>query len=96
MLPDVDPCWPQLPLSCPYVDPMFAYVGLRNANPHSSDRQGGGDDGVGTGWGGGDDGVTTGGSAAGAARIYNLRLPTEGLRQGRGARGRRPDLKADA
>ena len=32
------PCRPQLPLSCPYVDPMFAYVGLRNANPHSSDK----------------------------------------------------------
>ena len=39
-------CWPQLPLSCPYVDPMFAYVGLRNANPHSSDRKGGGGEGV--------------------------------------------------
>ena len=66
-------CWPQLPLSCPYVEPMFAYVGLRNANPHSSDRKGGGDDGVGTAR-----------SAAGAARLYNLRLPTEGLRQGHG------------
>ena len=39
---------------------------------------------VGRGWGGGDDGVTTGGSAAGAARLYNLRLPTEGLWQGHG------------
>ena len=57
-------CWPQLPLSCPYVYPMFAYVGLRNANPHSSDRKGGGDD-----------GVRTTRSAAGAARLYNLRLP---------------------
>ena len=37
-----------------------------------------------TGWERGDDGVTTGGSAAGAARLYNLRLPTEGLRQGHG------------
>ena len=34
-----------------------------------------GDDGVGTGWERGDDGVTTGGSAAGAASLYNLRLP---------------------
>ena len=82
-------CWPQLPLSCPYVEPMFAYVGLRNANPHSSDRKGGGDDGVTTG-------SPQAGSAAGAALLYNLRLPTEGLRQGHGARGRRPDLKADA
>ena len=30
---------------------------------------------VGTGWGGGDDGVGTARSAAGAARLYNLRLP---------------------
>ena len=28
--------------------------------------------------------VGTGGSAAGGARLYNLRLPTEGLRQGHG------------
>ena len=42
--------------------------------------------------------VGTGGSAAGGASLYNLRLPTEGLRQGHGLRlvGRRPDLKADA
>ena len=57
-------CWPRLPLSCPYVDPVFAYVSLGNALPHSSDRNGGGDD-----------GVTTGGSAVGVARLYNLRLP---------------------
>ena len=68
-------CWPKLPLSCPYVEPMFAYVGLGNALPHSSDRNGGGDDGVGTGWERGRDGVGTGGSAAGAASLYNLRLP---------------------
>ena len=43
-------CWPQLPPSCPYVDSMFAYVGLGNALPHSSDRNGGGGDGVTTGW----------------------------------------------
>ena len=43
-------CWPKVPLSCPYVDPLFAYVGLGNALPHSSDRNGGGDDGVTTGW----------------------------------------------
>ena len=73
-------CWPQLPLSCPYVGPMFAYVGLRNANPLSSDRKGGSDDGVTTGWGGG----RPTRSAARAARLYNLRLPTEGLRQGHG------------
>ena len=30
---------------------------------------------VGTGWERGDDGVGTGGSAAGGARLYNLRLP---------------------
>ena len=53
-------CWPKLPLSCHYVDPMFAYVGLRNALPHSSDRKGGGGNGVGTGWGRGGEGVTTG------------------------------------
>ena len=46
-------CWPKLPLSCPYIDPMFAYVGRGNALPHSSDRNDGGDDGVGRGWGGG-------------------------------------------
>ena len=77
-------CWPKLPLSCPYVDPMFTYVGLGNALPHSSDRNDGGGEGVGTGWGGGRNGVGTGGSAAGAARLYNLRLPSEGLRQGHG------------
>ena len=68
-------CWPKLPLSCPYVDPMFTYVGLANALPHSSDRNGGGDDGVTTGWERGRDGVGTGGSAAGGPRLYNLRLP---------------------
>ena len=71
--------WPKLPLSCPYVDPMFTYVGLGNALPHSSDRNGGGGNGVGTGWERGGNGVTTGspqaGAAAGAARLYNLRLP---------------------
>ena len=43
-------CWPKLPLSCPYVDPMVTYVGLGNAHPHSSDRNDGGGEGVGTGW----------------------------------------------
>ena len=42
-------CWPKLTLSCPYVDPMFAYVALANANPHSSDRNDGFDDAVGRG-----------------------------------------------
>ena len=46
-------CWPKLPLSCPYINPMFTYVGLGNALPHSSDRNDGGGEGVGTGWGGG-------------------------------------------
>ena len=36
--------------------------------------------------------VTPSWSAAGPARHYNLRLPTEGLRQGHGPRGRRPDF----
>ena len=53
-------CWPQFPLSCPYVDPVFAYVGLGNALPHSTDRNGGGDDGVTTGWERGGNGVGTG------------------------------------
>ena len=53
-------CWPQLPLSCPYVDPMFTYVGLGNAFPHSSDRKGGGGNGAGTGSRRGGEGVTTG------------------------------------
>ena len=37
-----------------------------------------------TGWGGGRNGVGRARSAAGAARLYNLRLPSEGLRQGHG------------
>ena len=76
---------------------MFAYVGLRNALPHSSDRKGGGGNGVGTGWGGGDDGVGTGGSAAGGAALitfgYHRRPPA---RTRAGLRGRRPDLRATA
>ena len=73
---------------------MFAYVALANANPHSSDRNDGGGDGVTTGWGGGGNGWVGGRGG----HPYNLRLPTEGLRQGHGpvAVGRRPDLKADA
>ena len=49
-------------------------------------------------WARGDPEVTPSWSAAGAARHYNLRLPTEGLRQGHGpaAMGRRPDLRAYA
>ena len=34
-----------------YVDPMFTHVGLGNALPHSSDRNGGGHFRVGRGWG---------------------------------------------
>ena len=73
-------CWPQFPLSCPYVDPVVAYVGLGNALPHSSDRNGGGDDGVTTGWERGEDDQVGGWGGS----PYNLRLPTEGLRQGHG------------
>ena len=79
-------CWPKLTLSCRYVDPRFAYVALPIANPHSSDRKGGGGEGVGTGWGGGHDGVDTSGVGGRGDRPYNLRLPTEGLRQGHGLR----------
>ena len=39
-------CWPKVPPSCLYVDPMFTYVGRGNALPHSSDRNGGGGNGV--------------------------------------------------
>ena len=82
-------CWPKVPLSCLYVDPMFTYVGLGNALPHSSDRNGGGGD--------GGDGVGRGGSAVGATRLYNLRLPPKASGKDTGwAWGRRPDLKADA
>ena len=63
MLPDVGPMLasvaPILPLSCPYIDPMFAYIGLRNANPHSSEKS--------RRWGGGGDGVATGSPQAGSA-----------------------------
>ena len=47
---------PKLTLSSPYVGPMVAYVAIASANPHSSDRNDGGDrngggrDGVGRGW----------------------------------------------
>ena len=52
---------------------------------------------VGRGWGGGDDGVGTARSAAGGARLYNLRLPPKASGKDTGwAWGRRPDLKADA
>ena len=73
-------CWPKLPLSCPYIDPMFAYVGRGNALPHSSDRNGGGRNEVTTGW---ERGHPTFG--------YHRRPPARTR-----ARGRRPDLKADA
>ena len=64
-------CWPKVPLSCLYVDPMFTYVGLGNALPHSSDRNGGGGNGVTTGWGGGEDDQVGGWGGS----PYNLRLP---------------------
>ena len=77
---------PKLTLSSPYVGPMVAYVAIASANPHSSDRNDGGDrngggrDGVGRGWErGGNDSVGGRGD-----RPYNLRLPTEGLRHGHG------------
>ena len=83
-------CWPKVPLSCLYVDPMFTYVGLGNALPHSSDRKGGGGNGVGTGWG------RVGRRLGGHASItfgYHRRPPA---RTRAVAVGRRPDLKADA
>ena len=59
ILPYVDPMLASVASILPYVDPMFTYVGLPNALPHSSDRNGGGGDGVGRGspdqvggWGG--------------------------------------------
>ena len=58
-------CWPNLTLSYPYVDPRFAYVALPIANPHSSDRKGGGGEGVGTGF-------RRAGSAAGAATLITF------------------------
>ena len=76
----------------PYVDPMFAYVGRGNALPHSSDRNGGGGDGVTTRW---ERVSRRTRSAAGAARLYNLRLPPKASGKDTGC-GRRPDLKADA
>ena len=82
MGPTLALCWPRLALSCPYVGPMFAYVGLRetfgalsvpsNANPHSSDWEG-----LGKGWG----------SAAGAAALitfgYYRRPPARTRASGR-------------
>ena len=87
-------CWPKLPLSVPYIDPMFAYVGRGNALPHSSDRNGGGDDGVGTGSPQGH--PKLGRRLGGRASItfgYHRRPPA---RTRAVAVGRRPDLKADA
>ena len=84
-------CWPKLPLSCPYVDPMFTDAGLGNALPHSSDRNDGGGNGVGRGWGGGDDGVGTARSAAGAAALITFgyyRRPPARTRAGPGAGAR--------
>ena len=81
-------CWPQLPLSCPYVEPMFAYVGLGTALPHSSDRKGGGGNGVGTG-------SPQAGAAAGAAALITFGYQPKPSAKDTGC-GRRPDLKADA
>ena len=80
-------CWPKVPLSCPYVDPMFAYVGLGNALPHSSDRNGGGGDGVGTGWGGGRPTRSAAGAAALITFGYHRRPPAR-TRAGPGAGAR--------
>ena len=86
-------CWPQLPLSYLYVDPMFAYVGRGNALPHSSDRNDGGRNGVTTG---SRRGPPTR-SAAGAARPYNLRLPPKASGKDTGCGcWPSPGLKADA
>ena len=53
---------------------------------------------MGTGWGRGGDGVRTTRSAAGGARLYNLRLPPKasGKDTGDPSVGRRPDLRATA
>ena len=76
-------CWPYVGRSHPYLAPMLiavtetTEVGTRSPQGHPK--------------------VTPGspqaGAAAGAAALYNLRLPTEGKDTGC---GRRPDLKADA
>ena len=68
---------------------MLTYVGRGNALPHSSDRNDGGDDGVGRRWGGGP--PTR--SAAGAARLYNLRLRRPPARTRAAARGPAPGFK---
>ena len=73
-------CWPKLPLSCPYVAlEMLSPIAVTETTK------------VGRGWERGRNGQVGGWGA----RLYNLRLPTEGLRQGHGLRlvGRRPDLK---
>ena len=57
-------CWPKLPLSCPMLAlEMLSPIAVTETTE------------VGTGWGGGGDGVGTARSAAGGARLYNLRLP---------------------
>ena len=67
---------------------MFAYVGLGNAFPHSSDRNDGGDDGVRTGWG------RVGRRLGGQPFITFGYLPKASGKD-RGC-GRRPYLKADS
>ena len=77
-----------------YVDPMFTYVGLPNALPHSSDRNGGGDDGVTTGW---ERGHPKLGRRLGrhASITFGYQPKASGKDTG-WAWGRRPDLRATA
>ena len=76
---------------------MFTYVGLPNALPHSSDRNGGGGEGVTTGLRRGEDDQVGGWVGGWGGSPYNLRLPPKASGKDTGwAWGRRPDLKADA
>ena len=75
MLPYVDPMLALMTLMLPYVGPMFAYVGRRNALPHSSDRNSGGGGRLGTGRGRGGDGVGTGWGEVGRCPYVRLCWP---------------------
>ena len=83
MLPYVGLSYPYL---APYVGPMLALEMLSPIAVTETTE-------VGTGWGGGGDGVGTARSAAGGARLYNLRLPPKASGKDTGwAWSRRPDL----
>ena len=68
-------CWPYVGLSYPYLAPMLnlcsPMLALEMLSPIAVTETAE----VTTGWERGRDGVGTGGSAAGAASLYNLRLP---------------------